>query len=984
VNATNRTLLFLSAVILVVAGALWWLGSNGKQPFDPGSGLDPDATLQAAEGTEGSGPVDAQAAVPRQAAPSGQERRQAVEVVPAGGRVQLSGTVLDEAGQPLAGLELGIASQQFSGFRGFEVTGTIPSGGPRFRTDDVGRFAVFLERGTSGTVVPVGTDRYLRGEAGGPVLQNLREDLDLGQLHALPAAAIAGFVRGPSGEPLADVQVSLQRGSEALAFGFGAGGQKTGQDGSFRFTGLREGKYRLVTASSRHVPGQHPVEVAAGEQQQDITLTLAEGGFVAGTVLDELGRPIVGARVGAHRRQEMAGGITMDALRSGESTQTDAAGRFLLGGVTDPVLRLTVSHPDHVQAMKADVPLRSTDVMISMTRYGSIEGVVVDEAGRPVIGSTITTRGPSTPDFRFMGTRDGDSNTDGEGAFRIRRVTPGRVTLEARGSSHAPSEPVVVDVLAGQTARDVRIMVRSGATLEVTVVDSDGKPVVGADVDVRPDTGEAGPVRAGAFPAVAGRRVVRGASGNITSDIFGGVQTGSARTNGEGVAVIGGLQAGPVQVRARHVDLASPPALRLVLPASGVTHTRLEMVPGGFIDLTVQDTDGNAKGDAGWRLVPRASDQDAGTQSGTVDRGGTARIGPLAPGEYLLTLTNSPRPIDAGGARMMFAGMETELTSTKTVVLVTPGRSVAVPIVFPAMSRVHGTVRDLEGHVAGAQVRLQPAGAAAQDGFAMLGGLGGGYTGRTGPDGRFEITDVPPGEYTVRHGRAQAVAMFEQDLRIVDGAGEVRLDLTIDGGTVLITVMDHEGLPLAGAKVALARAGGSGATEVRQSAVAVRFMSAGGMDSESSGTMNIMGGPPSVTTDQNGVARLTDVPPGKWLATVEHGSHARHRSEAFELPIRSTHDLGTVRMQGAGEIRGTVKDGAGNPVEMARVELTPVAGGDAEITMAFGGGFRFQGVKPGAYRVRAMQAGRQGGLGGPPVDVTVKAGETSLAEPKLP
>jgi Carboxypeptidase regulatory-like domain len=79
---------------------------------------------------------------------------------------------------------------------------------------------------------------------------------------------------------------------------------KSGADGKFKFTGLKEGKYRLVgiRVGGAYYPaefGQRDIRgrglyfpIAAGQAKTDVKLEMAATGAIAGRVLDEDGRPM--------------------------------------------------------------------------------------------------------------------------------------------------------------------------------------------------------------------------------------------------------------------------------------------------------------------------------------------------------------------------------------------------------------------------------------------------------------------------------------------------------------------------------------------------------------------------------------------------------------------------------------------------------------------------------------------------------------------
>lgn len=93
---------------------------------------------------------------------------------------------------------------------------------------------------------------------------------------------------------------------------------------------------------------------------------------------------------------------------------------------------------------------------------GTIRGLVLDAAGRPVAGATITLRGQA-----MVGSRTLLTNEQGE--YRLPLVLPGSYTLHASRTGFVGSK-VDLDLAAGQTLRqDLRLKAQeaAGATVEV-------------------------------------------------------------------------------------------------------------------------------------------------------------------------------------------------------------------------------------------------------------------------------------------------------------------------------------------------------------------------------------------------------------------------------------------------------------------------------------------------------------------------------------
>ncbi|HEY3883913.1 MAG TPA: carboxypeptidase-like regulatory domain-containing protein, partial [Vicinamibacterales bacterium] len=140
-----------------------------------------------------------------------------------------------------------------------------------------------------------------------------------------PTAAIAGrVVTADTGHPIKRARVVIA--------GSGRGGQSTITDeqGTFGVTGLAAGSYTISASKAGFVDaiyGQRhplqagtPVNLADGQQLNNIDLRLIRGGVITGRIADEDGEPLVRAHVTVERYQyvrgerqlTMAGNITSD------------------------------------------------------------------------------------------------------------------------------------------------------------------------------------------------------------------------------------------------------------------------------------------------------------------------------------------------------------------------------------------------------------------------------------------------------------------------------------------------------------------------------------------------------------------------------------------------------------------------------------------------------------------------------------------------
>ncbi|MFC1641166.1 carboxypeptidase regulatory-like domain-containing protein [Myxococcota bacterium] len=174
---------------------------------------------------------------------------------------------------------------------------------------------------------------------------------------------------------------------------------------------------------------------------------------------------VVTGRITSLRGRRGVGGATVVLGFEGQrrQTTTDEHGMYRVTNVPPGPVGLLVSHPDYAdRELTADVqrtgrhdrPLELPPV--DLEEGGSVEGEVVDAEGRPVFGARVAAG--SAPAYLPMGAAPrGTTLTDGQGRFRLSRVSPGTVRLEAVSSAAGRGHASDVRVQAGRTTSDVRI-----------------------------------------------------------------------------------------------------------------------------------------------------------------------------------------------------------------------------------------------------------------------------------------------------------------------------------------------------------------------------------------------------------------------------------------------------------------------------------------------------------------------------------------------
>jgi protocatechuate 3,4-dioxygenase beta subunit len=268
----------------------------------------------------------------------------------------------------------------------------------------------------------------------------------------------------------------------------------SGADGAFVADGLEPGSsYRLRISHAKfltvELPG-YPAE--AGAVRDDLDVTLEDAAWLSGVVVDLAGKPVAAARVSAagadaeptgpdafFRRWLRSMGITwIDSLDDTGGDPVDAQGRFQLGSLAPGDAEVVAHAPGYFRST-----VKVADLAAGKGREGLkvvlepatawVEGVVVDQDGKPLSGATVTAHGDEG--------RAGTATTDAQGKFKLVKVRsrgPVRLSVDLKG---------YVDDADGEVALNSSGHKRSiakAARLKVKVLDPQGRPVEGATVTV--------------------------------------------------------------------------------------------------------------------------------------------------------------------------------------------------------------------------------------------------------------------------------------------------------------------------------------------------------------------------------------------------------------------------------------------------------------------------------------------------------------------
>ncbi len=245
--------------------------------------------------------------------------------------------------------------------------------------------------------------------------------------------ALAGTVTQEGGGPVANAQVCASGHAASIDDELFREPTCTTTDaaGTYVIEKLLPASYHVSAAAPTFRPGQYaqtgakrrrPVELKAGERKAGLDIVLRPGGVqVTGVVLDLTGGPIAKAKVTSTRGRW---GRSVD----GPPVETDEAGAFTLWA--DPGSTQVSARADGYADGEATARAPG-QVEILLTPESALAGTVVDaRTNAPIAGATVSLEGSEWSPWS-----SGDTatvTTDAAGTFRIARLTPGRYSVFAK------------------------------------------------------------------------------------------------------------------------------------------------------------------------------------------------------------------------------------------------------------------------------------------------------------------------------------------------------------------------------------------------------------------------------------------------------------------------------------------------------------------------------------------------------------------------
>ena len=303
-------------------------------------------------------------------------------------------------------------------------------------------------------------------------------------------ARVRGAVRTHDGQPVADAQVNLQPAASERGWRDWSS-ERTGGDGTFVAEGLRGGRYKISATPEREPSNEDPVEVEVPEGGEvSVEIRLVRGGAIAGSVVDQSGRPVPRVNVRAssgkrwswndHDRSQTRddGSFQIDGLRPGSYRVTASRERWWGGELRSPGKGDDDPHGEKIEVRAGET---ARVKLVVESQDGVIRGRVVDAGGRPVSDAFVDAQRESESAAAAEGSarmamRWGWARTptlsNPDGTFTVDKLSPGRYTLRAyrKGGGETVAEHVPA---GGKVTLTIR---QTGSIAGAVKLDKGGAP----------------------------------------------------------------------------------------------------------------------------------------------------------------------------------------------------------------------------------------------------------------------------------------------------------------------------------------------------------------------------------------------------------------------------------------------------------------------------------------------------------------------------
>jgi protocatechuate 3,4-dioxygenase beta subunit len=443
----------------------------------------------------------------------------------------VSGTVVDaKSGEPIEGARVSV-TQAMWGWGGRNGD----------RTDAEGKFRV---KGlTPNRYVAIAVSERGYGRTEGSVLVGLGQSVDGIVVKVHPAMRIQGKVMIVGGDKPTVCEDAYAWFQDEDNNRWSSG--RTDPDGTITAEGVLPGTYNVNVGCQGYTnvkPKLDPITVT-DKDVVGLVWEVEGGSTIKGRVLTKSGEPLADVDV----RARTTGGGVRDAQKWASST-SKLDGTYELDGLK-PATYLV--EPDTQKAVapregfKIEAPAgKVVEKDLVLDDGGRVEGIVVDEQGKPVEGVKVNA-GSLENDWNWSW--DSGGKTDAAGKFKLGALRPGEYRVTAsRGWGETMRKPGTSDddqehqgekvtVKPGETAKVRLVIEAQNGQIKGSVVDAEGQPVPDAYLSTARESDAAG---------------ARNSAVANTRDDWWDSDNKPTLTNVDGTFTIGKLSPGKYTVRA--------------------------------------------------------------------------------------------------------------------------------------------------------------------------------------------------------------------------------------------------------------------------------------------------------------------------------------------------------------------------------------------------------------------------------------------------
>jgi protocatechuate 3,4-dioxygenase beta subunit len=722
--------------------------------------------------------------------------------------------------------------------------------------------------------------------------------------------------------------------------------KKTDDQGRVLFTGLRASRAWTLSIEG---PGFSPVEMKGvavkSKETTDLgDLLLGDKVVLKGRVIDDRGRPIVGAAVSAYTGGgfDASQGIVIAMVSSAldmplpnDEAQTDEQGLFTLGQLTPGrPYEVHAKHAGHALSVQTSLvvsPDRTMGLLTIVLGLGAtVKGKVTDENGRPVDGATVIAMEDMGGGRMMPTTMKRDyAKTKPDGTYLLDTLSRGaRYRFGVSAPNYAPVFDSMQSGLTVEAEATRDFQLKKGGSIEGVVTDkTTGQPVADARVIAVVGNNVGGGMmggRGGRGPG--GGRPTSGASGRLDLGSLGGpdrppddqASTQIVRTAPDGSFRMDAMVPGTVaiaQVKATgYADYGASSFPGSTTPSWGevkageTLKVAVQLEAGGSISGKVMAAGaGGTAPVAGAQvsvIVMSFAAMFTGFGTALTADDGSFKVEGIRPGKYMVTATAS-------------GFIAPDATATEAQVeMPEQGGVVSKDVMMSAAGAIEGVVTDTKGRPVGAaRVRTRAVPQRGRGGFgggmmrAFLPG-GAGKVVLTDADGRYRLDSVGVGEKTIVSADSDEMVPSDSD-PIEVRAGETReVNLTLSGGgTLKGRVIDDHGATVPNAKMRV----GHLDADTDASPTLSAFQTDRLLDQR------------VLFSDNDGWFEIPRLQPGRTLVKVEKEGYTTSYRRDLSIGADEVRDNHMVTLIKGQTISGVVKGDDGKPVAGAFVAVTKQA-----------------------------------------------------------